>query len=107
MENSILSVVCDEVLANSSVNARNLCRHLTTHEPLANKLLQFFERKLLEADKQSNLMKTAVVTMIKAPLASLQVSYFIAKNKMPHTIRDIIASSSIKMYKFMQVKDMV
>jgi hypothetical protein len=39
-------VVCGEVLASSSFNARNLRRHLTTkHESLANKPLQFFLQK--------------------------------------------------------------
>jgi hypothetical protein len=36
-------VVCGEVLANNSFNARNLRWHLTTkHESLANKPLHFF-----------------------------------------------------------------
>jgi hypothetical protein len=64
-------VVCGEVLTNNSLNARNLRRHLTTkHESL-----QFFERKLLEIHKQSNLMRTAVTTSTKALLASFEVSY--------------------------------
>jgi hypothetical protein len=64
-------VMCGEVLANNSFNARNLRKHLTTkHESLVNKPLQFFERKLLEIRKQSNLMRTAT----KAFLASFEVS---------------------------------
>jgi hypothetical protein len=39
-------------------------------------------------------MRTAVTTSTKALLASFEVSYLIAKNKKPHTIEDIIASSS-------------
>jgi hypothetical protein len=31
-----------EVLANSSFNARNLCRHLTKYESLANRPFKFF-----------------------------------------------------------------
>jgi hypothetical protein len=39
-------VVCGEVLANNSFNARNLCMHLPTkHESHANKPLQFFLKK--------------------------------------------------------------
>jgi hypothetical protein len=54
-------VVCGEVLANNSFNVRNLRKHFTTkHESLANKPLQFSERKQLEIRKQSNLMRTAV-----------------------------------------------
>jgi hypothetical protein len=42
-------VVCSEVLANNSFNARHLRKHFSTkHESLANKPLQLFERKLLE-----------------------------------------------------------
>jgi hypothetical protein len=48
-------VVCGEVLTNNSFNAKKFLRHLTTkQESLANKPLQFFERKLLEIRKQSN-----------------------------------------------------
>jgi hypothetical protein len=46
------SVACGDVLANDSFNARNLRSHSTKHESLANKPLQFFERKLLETRKQ-------------------------------------------------------
>jgi hypothetical protein len=80
-------VVCGEVLANNSFNARNLRRHLTTkHESLVNKPLQSFERRQPEIRKQLNLMRTAVTTSTKALLASFEVSYLIAKNKKPHTI---------------------
>jgi hypothetical protein len=38
-------VVCGEVLANDSLNARNLCRHLTRrHASLANKPQEFFDK---------------------------------------------------------------
>jgi hypothetical protein len=80
-------LVYGNVLAINSFNARNLRMHLTTkHESLSNKQLQFFERKLLEIRKQSNLMRTAVTTLTKALLASFEVSYLIAKIKKPHTI---------------------
>jgi hypothetical protein len=80
-----------------------LCRHLTTkHETLANKPLQFFERKLLEMHKQSNLMRTAVTTSTKALLASFQVSYLIAINKKPHTIGEtLLLPAAMKMCKIM------
>jgi hypothetical protein len=55
-------VVCGEVFAYSSLNTRNLCMHLTTkYVFLASKLIQFFERKLLEICKHStvSLMRTA------------------------------------------------
>jgi hypothetical protein len=81
------SAVCCEVLTKNSFNARNLCRHSTKHESHANKPLQFFERKLLEIRKQSNLIRTAVTTSTNTLLASFEVSYLIAKNKKPHTIR--------------------
>jgi hypothetical protein len=68
-------VVCGEVLVNNSFNARHLRRHL------ANKPLQFFERKLLEIRKQTNLMRTAVTASTKALLASFEVSYLIAKTR--------------------------
>jgi hypothetical protein len=48
-------IMCGEVLANNSFNARNLREHLTTkHESLANKPLKYFESKVLEIRKQSN-----------------------------------------------------
>jgi hypothetical protein len=93
-EERLLCVVCSEVLANNSSNARNLRRHLTTKlESLANKPLLFL-RKQLEIRKQSNLMRTAVTTSTKALLASSEVSYLIVKNKKPHTIGETIISSS-------------
>jgi tetrahydromethanopterin S-methyltransferase subunit F len=96
-------VVCVEVLANNSFNARNLCRHLTTkHESLANKPLQSFERKMLGIRKQSNLMRIAVTTSTKALLASFEVSYLIAKNKKPHAIGEtLLLPAAMEMYKIM------
>jgi hypothetical protein len=91
-------VVCGEVLANNSFNARNLRRHLITKfESLANKPLQLFERKLLEIRKQSNLVRTAVTTSTKALVASFEVSYLIAKNKKPHIIGKTFFPASMKM----------
>jgi hypothetical protein len=96
-------VVYGEVLAHNSFNARNLCRHFTTkHESLANKPLQFFERKLLEIRKQSNLMTTAVITSTKALLASFEVSYLTAKNKKPHNIGEtLLPPAAMKMCEIM------
>jgi hypothetical protein len=83
--------VSGEVPANNSFNARNLRGHLTTkHESLGNKQSQFFERKLLEISKQSNLMRTAVTTSTEALLASFEVSYLIAKNKKAHTVAETL-----------------
>jgi hypothetical protein len=36
-------VVCCEVLINSSLSSRILCRHLTLHASVASKPLEFFE----------------------------------------------------------------
>jgi hypothetical protein len=97
-------VVCGEVFANNSFNARNLRRHLTTkHESLTNKPLQFlFERKLLEIRKKLNFLRTAVTTSTKALLASFEVSYLIAKNKKPHTVGEtLLLPAAMKMCKIM------
>jgi hypothetical protein len=95
--------VCGEVLASNNFNARNLRRHLTTkHESLANKPLQFLERKLKEIRKQSNLVRTAVTTSTKELLASFEVSYLIAKNNKPHTNGEtLLLPATMKMCEIM------
>jgi hypothetical protein len=90
-------VVCGEVLANNSFDARNLHRHLTTkHKSLANKPMQLFERKLLEILKQSNVMRTAVTTSTKKTL----LASLIATNKKPHTIGEtlLLAAANLRIY---------
>lgn len=47
-------IVCP-VLANDSLNARNLRRHLTRYVALVNQALKFYERKLSEMRTQLNL----------------------------------------------------
>jgi hypothetical protein len=81
-----------EALSNNSLNARNLCRHLTKRlASLANKPLEFSEQKLLEMLKHLNLMKIAVSTFTKALLVSYMISCLIAKNKKkPHTIEETL-----------------
>jgi hypothetical protein len=95
--------VCDEVLANNSSNVKNLYRLVTTkQESFANKPLKFFERKLLEIHKQSNIMRTAVSTSTKALLAFFEVSYLIARNEVSHTIGEtLLLPAAMKTCKIM------
>jgi hypothetical protein len=78
--------VCGEVLENDILNTRSRRWHFTRHTSLANRPLEFCERKLLEIRKHLNLMKTAVSTSTKALVASFGIPYVIAKNKKPHII---------------------
>jgi hypothetical protein len=80
--------VCGEAFTDSGFNARNMHMHLITkHKSFANKPLQFFERKLLEIHKQSDLVITAITTVTAA---YFEVSYLLPKNKKPHTFGETL-----------------
>jgi hypothetical protein len=69
-----------------------------------NKPLEFFERKLIEIQKQLNLMKTAVTrpTSTKTLPVLFETSYLITKNKKPRTIGEtLLLPKAIKMCEIM------
>jgi hypothetical protein len=63
---------------------------MTRHASLVNKLLEFFEWKLLEMWKKLNLMKRVVTASAKALLVSFEISYLIDKSKKSHTIGETL-----------------
>ncbi|KAK0146678.1 Protein FAM200B [Merluccius polli] len=76
-----------------------LKRHLETlHHELANKPLDFFQRKAQEIKSSAEVLHRNVTLNDKAQLASYMVSYHVATEKQPHTIAErLILPAAIDM----------
>ena len=84
-------VVCSEVLANESLKAGKLKRHLTAkHSKFIDKPMSFFHRLEKELLSQKKTMAKHLTILEKAQKASYEVAYLIAKDKKPHTIGETL-----------------
>ena len=86
-------------MANDSLKPRNLRRHLVAKHPsIAEKPVEYFERKSMELQKQVALMNKITTTSTKALRASFEVSYLIAIDKKPHKIAEtLVLPAAMKM----------
>jgi zinc finger BED domain-containing protein 5/7/8/9 len=99
-----MCVVCGIVLAADSMKPNKLRRHIETVHgaTMLTKPREFFERKLLEINKQGKAIKKIATIPEKCQLASYRVSYLIAKAKKPHTIgENLILPAAIEIVKTM------
>ena len=84
-------VVCSEVLANESLEAGKLKRHLTAkHLKFIDKPMSFFRRLEKELLSQKKTMTKHLTILKKAQKASHKVAYLIAKNKKLHSIGETL-----------------
>lgn len=85
-----LCVICNEVLANSSLKPSLLRRHIETKHPThKDKPLEYFKRKLADIKKCSlSSFLTSNEDSKMALEASFRVSYRIARSGQAHTIAE-------------------
>lgn len=96
---SPMCVICTEKLANESLKPTKLKRHLETlHPDLADKPLDFFQRKAQETKASADVLIKTVKLNEKVQLASYKVAHRVAMENEPHTIAErLILPSAIDM----------
>lgn len=79
-------IMCLEKLANDRMKLSEMARHLKTEHPeQEDKRLQFFQWYFKLCDIQSSTLQNLTELNDKCLEAFFEVSYFIAKDKKPHT----------------------
>ena len=98
-------VVYSEVLANESLKAGKLKRHLTVkHSKFIDKPMSFFRRSEKELLSQKKTMTKHLTIVEKAQKASYEVAYLIAKDKKPHSIGEtLIKPAAIAISQIMNI----
>ena len=95
-------VLCLQVLSNEALKESKLKRHLhTKHNNHVNETRAFFERHELQAKRQrldAPEQQHAVHSLRPMTMASLKVSWRVARSKKPHTIaEELIKPAAIDM----------
>ena len=84
-------VVCSEVLANESLKAGKLQRHIKAkHTKLVDKPILFFRRLEKELLSEKKTVQAFLAHSEKCQKASYEVAYLIAKNEKPHSIGETL-----------------
>ncbi len=90
-------VICGDVLANESMKATNLKRHLNSkHKQMSSKPKEFFERKHSELTSHQEKIFTMTHINKCALRASYKVALRIAKTKKPYTIGETLVRGCIE-----------